>query len=132
MTTDTRPGIPTGDTRDAQGRVLTYKNSDGYWHEYTRDAQGRELAYKNSDGYWYEFTRDAQGTELTYKNSAGMWTTLAIDLHYTLRHNADTGIYWAGCRRFTAEQALDHWSVRDDPRAMQFTAAILNHLGETI
>ena len=110
MTTDTRPDIPLGYIRDAAGRELTYKNSTGYWHEYTRDEQGNELTYKNNDG---------------------LWATLAIAPAYTLRYNAVTGIYWAGCREFTAEQALDHWSVRDDARAMQFTAAILNHLGET-
>ena len=66
---------------------------------------------------------------LAYKDSGGLWETLAIDPGYTLRHNAVTGIYWAGCREFTAEQALDHWSVRDDKRATQFTAAIINHLG---
>ena len=173
MTTDTRPDIPLGYTRDAQGREIAYKNSDGcwreytrdthgyvltyktsggYWYEYTRDthgrvlthksssgawyeythdAQGKVLAYKDSARYWYEYTRDADGRELTYKDKTGLWTILASDLHYTLRHNAITGIYWAGCRRFTAEQALDHWSVRDDKRAMQFTAAIINQLGQT-
>ena len=35
--------LPLGYTYDARGRVLTRKNSDGDWHEYTRDAQGREL-----------------------------------------------------------------------------------------
>ena len=150
MTTDTRPDIPLGCTRDdhgnvlaykdskghwreytrdIHGRVLTYKNSKGYWRECTRDEQGRELTRKNSTGYWHEYTRDDHGGVLTYKNSTGLWITLAIDPGYTLRHNAVTGIYWAGCREFTAEQALDHWSVRDDPRAMQFTAAIINHLG---
>ena len=131
MTTDTRPDIPLGCTYDEQGKVLTHKRSDGHWYEYTHDAQGRVLAYKDSGDYWREYTRDADGNELTYKDKMGLWTILAIDPHYTLRHNAVTSIYWAGCRRFTAEQALDHWSVRDDPRAMQFTAAIINHLGET-
>ena len=131
MTTDTRPDIPLGYTRDTHGNVLTFKNSYGYWWEYTYDTHGNELTYKSSGGYWWECTCDKQGRELTYKNSNGLWTTLAVDPGYTLRNNADTGIYWAGCRQFTAEQALDYWSVRDDARAMQFTAAIINHLGET-
>ena len=131
MTIDTRPDIPLGRTYDAAGRALTHKNKNGGWYEYTYDAQGRELTYKRSDNYWYEYTYDARGNELTYKNSTGLWTTLAIDPDYTLRHNAITGIYWAGCRRFTVEQALDHWPVRDDVRAMQFTAAIINQLRET-
>ena len=109
MTIDPRPDIPLGYTHNTHGNLLTYKDSDGSWCEFTYDAAGRELACKDK---------------------TGLWTTLAIDPHYILRHNADTGIYWAGCREFTAEQALDHWSVRDDARAMQFTAAIINHLGK--
>ena len=65
--------LPLGSTRDAHGRVLTYKTSNGYWGEYTRDAQSRVLTYKSSDGYWSEYTRDAQGDTLTYKNSDGCW-----------------------------------------------------------
>ena len=118
-------------TRDTHGRELTFKNSNAFWYEYTRDTHGNELTYENSFGAWYEYTHDTHGEELTFKNKTGLWTTLAVDLDYTLRHNAVTGIYWAGCRKFTAGRALDHWSVRDDARAMQFTAAILNHLGET-
>ena len=150
MTIDTRLDIPFGHTYDAQGRELTYKsNIDNYWYECIRDTRGNvlkrrdscgywhtssydtqniKLSYKNSDGFWYEYTRDTQGRELTYKNSDGFWTTLAIDQSFILRHNDVTDIYWAGCRKFTAEQALDHWSVRDDSRAMRFTAAIINHL----
>ena len=151
MTTDTRPDIPLGFTRDAQGRDLTFKDYKGYWFKFTRDTHGNELTFTNSNGhwwkytrnargnvltfksnndYWYEYTRNAEGRELAYKDNNGLWTILAIDPDYALRHNAVTGVYWAGCREFTAEQALDHWSVRDDARAMQFTAAIINHLGE--
>ena len=65
--------LPLGSTRDAHGRVLTYKTSNGYWSEYTRDAQSRVLTYKDSDGYWSVYTRDAQGGVLTYKNSDGCW-----------------------------------------------------------
>ncbi len=66
-----RPDIPLGYTYDAQGNVLTHKNSNGYWYENTRDARGRVLTFKNSDGYWSECTYDAQGRELTYKDGIG-------------------------------------------------------------
>ena len=71
--------LPRGSTRDAQGRVLTFRNSDGNWSEYTRDAQGRVLTYKDSHGYWSEYTRDAQGKVLTYKNSDGNWRGFSND-----------------------------------------------------
>ena len=69
--------LPLGSTRDAHGRVLTYKVSNGYWSEYTRDANGNVLTFKGSDGYWSEYTRDANGKVLTFKNSDGNWHGLS-------------------------------------------------------
>ena len=71
--------LPLGYTYDAHGRVLTYKDSYGYWYEFTRDAQGYVLTHKSSNGYWSEYTRDAQGRELTYKNSEGNWRGFSND-----------------------------------------------------
>jgi YD repeat-containing protein len=58
-------------TYDDKGNELTFKNSNGYWSEYTYDDNGNELTFKNSNGYWYERTYDDKGNELTYKNSNG-------------------------------------------------------------
>ena len=74
-----RDDIPLGLTRDAEGRVLTFKDSTGYWREYTYDAYGRELTFKDSKGYWHERTYDAGGRELTYKNSNGLWCEHTYD-----------------------------------------------------
>ena len=71
--------LPLGSTRDAQGRVLTYKTNTGRWYEFTRDANGNELTYKNSNGDWYEFTRDAQSNVLTLKDSNGDWRKYTYD-----------------------------------------------------
>ena len=54
-------------------KSLTYKNSDGYWEEYTRDENGNLLTYKNSEGDWSEYTYDQHGNALTFKNSYGYW-----------------------------------------------------------
>ena len=131
-------------TRDAQGRMLTFKNSKGYWHEYTYDdkgrgmtfkdsagywrehtydAHGRVLTYKNSNGYWYEFTYDADGRELTFKQEGFSGVRIADDGEYELLHDAERGLFLAGCRRFTRAEALKHWN-RDDERAKLFTKAI--------
>ena len=50
--------LPLGSTRDAHGRVLTYKVSNGYWSEYTRDANGKVLTFKNSDGNWHGLSNE--------------------------------------------------------------------------
>ena len=139
-----RPDIPLGTTRDAKGRELTYKNSTGYWYEHTYDANGRVLAYKNSDGYWHEYTYDAEGRVLTFKDSQGYWrehthdadgrvlaykregftgVRIADDGNYVLLHDAENGLFKAGCRLFTRAEALKHWD-RNDERAKIFTKAI--------
>jgi YD repeat-containing protein len=66
-----RNDIPLGYVYDPLGNVLTYKESGGYWSEYTRDSNGNELSYKDSNGYWCEYTRDDAGSVLTYKDSEG-------------------------------------------------------------
>jgi len=122
-----RDDIPRGFTRDAQGHVLTRKDSDGYWYEYTRGADGRELSCKDSDGRWSEYARDADGGVLTYACShmfdGALMHARAADDEYTLVVS-DAGQVIAGCRRFdTIAEALAHWD-RDDKRARKFTAAL--------
>ena len=38
-------------TRDANGNILTYKNSNGYSYEFTRDVNGNELTFRKFLGY---------------------------------------------------------------------------------
>ena len=59
-------------TYNSKGKVLTYKNSNGFSCECTYDSQGKILNYKNSDGYSYEYTRDSKGNVLTFKDSNGV------------------------------------------------------------
>ena len=155
MTNLIRDDIPFGYTRDADGKVLTRKDSDGYWYEYTRDANGRVLTHKNSRGDWSEYTYDARGNVLTRKNSDGRWSEYTYDAcgneltyrdsdvfngvlmtkiagysYYTLMIT-EKGQVMAGCQRFdNIQEALVHWD-RKDERAILFTEAlqkwILNH-----
>jgi YD repeat-containing protein len=128
MTNTIRDDIPLGYTRDSLGNELTYKDNSGHWREYTYDSHGNELTYKNSNGdIPMGYTYDSYGRLLTYTDRSGHWLFLTTDDEYTLRYNTDTGIYWAGCRKFTAERALAHWgSPRDNnhERAALFLAAI--------
>ena len=65
--------LPLGSTYNAHGKVLTYKNSDGEWHECTYNANGKVLTRKDSNGYWHVYTYDAHGRELTFRDSNGNW-----------------------------------------------------------
>jgi hypothetical protein len=118
-------------TYDTRNNELSYEDNNKNWRRYTRDATGNELTYEDSDGDWRKFTRDAAGNELTYENQHGVWLTLANSGH-TLRYL--NGVYWAGCRRFTRDEALAHWGDRLNywvetarARAKCFIEAINNH-----
>ena len=87
-------------TRDANGNMLTYKDSNGFWSEITRDAKGNELTFKNSEGYWHEYTRDANGNMLTYKDSKGYWEEFAYDANgHQLTYKNSNGYYWSETTR---------------------------------
>lgn len=51
-------------TFDANDKVLTYKNSSGYWSESTYDETGRILTTKNSHGTNMEFHYDEFGKRI--------------------------------------------------------------------
>ena len=53
-----RDDIPVGWTCDDNGRLLTRKDSDGWWCEYTRDSCGRQLSYRNAREGWCEYFYD--------------------------------------------------------------------------
>ena len=140
-----RDDIPIGYTRDAEGLALTYKDSNCYWYEHTYDARGLALTCKDSHGFWSEHAYDAHGWVLTYKTSNGLWrehtydakgreltykqegfsgVRIADDGNYVLYHDANRGLFKAGCQGpFTRAEALEHWD-RDDERAKLFTKAI--------
>ena len=119
-----RDDIPIGYTRDANGRILTCKDSDGYWCEYTYDPNGRVLTFKNSYGRWYERTRDAGGRVLTHKQEGFSGTRIADDSEYVLFRDTEKDLFLAGCQGpFTRAKALEHWD-RGDERAKLFTKAI--------
>ena len=103
-----RDDIPIGTTHDARGRELTYKNSSGFWLEYTRDDNGRILTCKDSDGYWVEYTRDANGRELTRKNSNGHWLEYTYDANGRELTCKDSDGYWREFTRDDKGRVLTH------------------------
>ena len=88
------PTIPLGATYDKRGKLLTFRDSNGCWHEYTRDKQGKELKFRSSDGFWNEYTYDSHGNELTYKNSDGHWFEFTYDAHGNVLTRRDSNGYW--------------------------------------
>jgi len=58
---------------------IKYKNSDGYWQEYTYDDKGNKIKYEDSTGYWQEYTYDDKGNKIKYKNSDGFWEKSTYD-----------------------------------------------------
>ena len=105
-----RDDIPLGYTYDTNGRLLTYKDSDGDWYEYTRDDYGYIITFKDSD-----------------VNNGELFIKIVGDGVYNLFTNEAKDYFVAGCRRFTKAEALEHWgNDRGDSsvRAELFVKAI--------
>ena len=116
--------IPMGCTYDKNGRVLSYKDSTGFWRERTRDSHGRELGYKDSTGFWYECTYDSKGRVLSCKTNDFNGFRIADDGNYVLHYDNTNETFLAGCSGvLTREQAIKRWD-RDDDRAKLYTLAI--------
>lgn len=66
-------------TFDEKGNPLMYKNSSGYWDEYTYDENGREIMYKDRDGFWTKRTYNKQGKCTKYEESNGYFRETTFD-----------------------------------------------------
>jgi YD repeat-containing protein len=86
-------------TYDSNGKVLTYKDSDGYSCEYTYDSNGNVLTSKHSNVFSYEYIYDSKGKVLTYKDSNGV--SRGFDKTYTLEEvefiKRAVNEYWEHC-----------------------------------
>lgn len=61
--------IPLGYIYNSRGQILSRRDTDGFWYEWTRDKYGNMLTYKDSIGCWSEYTYDTYSNEITYENS---------------------------------------------------------------
>jgi hypothetical protein len=89
-----RDDIPLGSTYDANGYILTHRDSTGYWSERTYDANGNQLTFKNSKGYWFEKTFDSNSKELTYKNADGHWEERTYDSNGNMLMYKNSDGFW--------------------------------------
>ena len=90
----------------------------------THDSNGRELSYKDSAGYWWEYTRDSNGRVLSYKIQGFNGIRIADDDNYVLFYDNTGDTFLAGCSGIlTRAQAIKRWD-RDDDRALLYTLAI--------
>lgn len=114
------------------GFKTEYKLSSSFWSKTESDKYSYFLAYEDSDGDWYKFTRDTESNLLTMEDECGFITYLTGDVYYGLYY--EDGHYKAGCRCFTYEEAIKHWTVRSSHsdnivknRAIKFLEAIEKH-----
>ena len=87
--------IPLGRIYDTNNnKQLTYKDSDGYWREYTYDSNNNLLTSKNSNGYWAEFTYNSNNNQSTFKGSDGYWGVFTYDFNNKQLTFKDSDGYW--------------------------------------
>ena len=67
------------DINDAQGNLLYYENSSGYWEKRSFDLQGNRIYYEDSDGFWEKSSFDSQGNLIYSGDSNGYWFKREFD-----------------------------------------------------
>ena len=65
--------------KDAQGNLLYYENSSGYWEKRSFDLQGNRIYYEDSDGYWEKCKYDSLGNLIYSGDSNGYWFKREFD-----------------------------------------------------
>ena len=58
---------------NANGKVIYYESSGGYWVKYEYDTNGNQIYHENSDGYWWKSEYDTNGKEIYCESSDGCW-----------------------------------------------------------
>ena len=97
-------------TYDTNNNILTSKNLNGYWPEptYNNNPNNKQLTYKNSKRYWREYTYDTTNNLLTYKDSTGVDKIVLIKgVKYTLWYAIDSNKYVAGCKELSYTECLE-------------------------
>jgi|688.fasta_scaffold1019359_2 hypothetical protein len=72
-----RPDLPLGNVYNEKGYLLSSKNEDGSWSEYTYldkdDGEKYETSFKTHTGYWRTRTYNEQFNPLEVNDSNGVW-----------------------------------------------------------
>ena len=58
--------------KDANGKVIYFEHSTGYWIKYEYDTNGKEIYYEDSKGYWYKREYNANGKQVYFEHSDGI------------------------------------------------------------
>jgi hypothetical protein len=58
--------------KDANGNVIYYENSNGFWFKGEYDSDNNEIYYENSNNYWWRRQYDANGNKIYFQDSTGM------------------------------------------------------------
>lgn len=56
---------------DANGKIIYFEKSDGYWEKHEYDSNGKLIYFEHSNGYWGKFQRDSNGNVIYFENSYG-------------------------------------------------------------
>ena len=56
---------------DSKGKVIWYKDSTGFEQNWKYDSKGNQIWYKNSNGFEENWKYDSKGNHIWYKNSNG-------------------------------------------------------------
>ena len=108
-----------GELHRTDGPAIEYKNGSKEWWQNDKLHRTDGPANEYVDGYKAYYISGAKGD--SFKNI----NILSIDESGYILFEQDNR-FKAGCRNFTYDEAVEHWSKRTDERAKLFTEALLN------
>jgi hypothetical protein len=134
-----------GKVHREDGPAVIYPNGVQYWYQngLRHREDGPAVIYSNGDQLWYQNGKlhREDGPALIYANGNQLYYKFGVQLNslndnpifltkdsiYSLYYYNNK--FYAGCRKFTKEEALNHWSnprKDNEERAKLFLIAIRN------
>ncbi len=79
--------------KDANGKLIYYESSNGYWCKREYDTNGYCIYSETSDGFWSKREYDANRNCIYYEDSDGSWDKSEYDANGKLiYHETSTGV----------------------------------------
>ena len=64
---------------DANGNLIYWEYSNGFWHKREYDTNGNKIYYEDSGGDWVKYEYDTNGNKIYFETSDGFWYKKEFD-----------------------------------------------------
>lgn len=92
---------------DANGNLIYWEDSDGFWKKREYDSKGKLIYWENSRGYWEKREHDSKGNRIYYENSHRHWVKREYDPNNNEIYYENSEGYIKDNRPKTVELSMD-------------------------